>query len=345
MRIKSIDENEKEIYDSAVSHPLQSFAWGEFKKAMGQNVERICLFDGNADEPASAFQISFHKIPFAGGTVGYLPKGRMADTEQIKALKEIAKKQKAVFIKLEPNVYADAGSADDVFSGEKKFLLRNGAVLGKNLFTEYNFHLDLTPSLDDLFAGFKSKTRYNTRLAEKKGVKIIEESTESGMETYIRLMLETTSRQKFFSHTPEYYRIMWNVIGKQENSMMRIFHAMYQDKALVSWIIFLFNGKLYYPYGASSDECREVMASNLMMWEMIKYGHEKSCTCFDLWGSLGPEPDCKDPWYGFHRFKEGYSPALARNIGTFDLVYKNFMYKSFNLADKLRWFILRRLRR
>jgi len=345
MQIRSVTENEKELYDSAVSHPLQSYAWGEFKKAAGQNVERNYIYDSDINKPVSAFQVSFHKIPYTGGTVGYLPKGCMADTDQINALKETAKKQKAVFIKMEPNVFARSGSGDDVFKEQKDFLLGNGAVLGKSLFTKYNFHLDLTPSLDELFAGFKSKTRYNIRLAEKKGVKITEDSTESGMETYIRLMLETTSRQKFFSHTPEYYRTMWNVIGKQKNSMMRIFHAMYQEQPLVSWIIFLFNRKLYYPYGASSDAYREVMASNLMMWEMIKYGHEKSCACFDLWGSLGPDPDAEDPWYGFHRFKEGYSPALMQNIGTYDLVYNKFMYKSFNLADKIRWFILRRLRR
>ena len=339
--IRAVSDNEKDLYDQAVSHPLQSFAWGEFKKAMGQNVERICIFNDN--KPVSAFQVSFHKIPYTGKTVGYLPKGCMPDADQINSLKETALKHRAIFIKLEPNVYAD--SADDVFKEQENFLLKNAAVRGKNLFTEYNFHLDLTSGIDELFANLRSKTRYNVRLAEKKGVEIIEDSSENGMETYIRLMQETTSRQKFFSHTPQYYRTMWNVIGKSKNSMMRIFHAMYQGQPLVSWIIFNFNGRLYYPYGASSDACREVMASNLMMWEMIKYGHEKSCKSFDLWGSLGPNPDAKDPWYGFHHFKEGYNPVLVKNLGTFDLVYKKFFYKSFNLADKIRWFILRGNRR
>ena len=338
--IKSISGDEKEIYDQAVSHPLQSFAWGEFKKAMGQSVERVCVLDN--EKNAGAFQVSFHKIPYTRGTVGYFPKGCMPDRIQIDALKEIAARQKAVFIKLEPNVYA---GSEGVFEKERKFLLENGALEGKNLFTKYNFQLDLTPGPDELFSNLRSKTRYNVRLAAKKGVEIIEDTTEGGMEIYIRLMQETTSRQKFFSHTPRYYRVMWKVIGERENSMMRIFHAMYNKQPLVTWIIFLFNGKLYYPYGASSDAYREVMASNLMMWEMIKYGHEKSCSCFDLWGSLGPAPDVNDPWYGFHHFKEGYNPVLVKNIGTYDLVYKKFFYNSFNAADKIRWFFLRRFRK
>jgi len=343
MQIRLISDNENGVYDKVVSHPLQSYDWGEFKKATGQKIERIGIYKD--EKLINALQVSFHKVPFTGGTVGYIPKGCMPDAGQFDALKEAAKRNKAIFIKLEPNVAAAAVNIENNLQPQRNFLMQNAAVNGKNLFTKFNFHLDLAPSADDLFNNFKSKTRYNIRLAVKKGVQIIEDTSENGMETYIRLMLETTSRQKFFSHTPQYYRTMWETIGRKENSMLHIFHAMYNDQALTSWIIFLFNGILYYPYGASSGAFREVMASNLIMWEMIKYGHENKCRCFDLWGSLGPNPDTKDPWYGFHHFKEGYNPALMENIGTYDLVYNKFLYKSFNAADKIRWFLLRTFHR
>ncbi|MDR0463498.1 MAG: aminoacyltransferase [Treponema sp.] len=343
MQVRSISESEKDIFNSVVTHPLQSYDWGEFKKATGQKIERIGIFDN--EKLVNAFQVSFHKIPVIGRTAGYIPKGCMPDADQLTALKEAARKNKAVFIKLEPDIAAAAEISENILKSKKDFLLQNKAVNGKNLFTKFNFHLDLTPGIDDIFSNLKSKTRYNVRLAMKKGVQVVEDTSEKGMETYIRLMQETTSRQKFFSHTPQYYRTMWETIGRKENSMMHIFHAMYNDQSLTSWIIFLFNGKLYYPYGASSDAFREVMASNLMMWDMIKYGHENKCVCFDLWGSLGKNPDIKDPWYGFHHFKEGYNPALMENIGTYDLVYNKFLYKSFNAADKLRWFLLRTFHR
>ena len=343
MQVRSISESEKDIFNSVVTHPLQSYDWGEFKKATGQKIERIGIFEN--EKLVNAFQVSFHKIPVIGRTAGYFPKGCMPDADQLAALKEAARKNKAVFIKLEPDIAAAAEISKNILKSKKDFLLQNKAVNGKNLFTKFNFHLDLTPGIDDIFNNLKSKTRYNVRLAMKKGVQVVEDTSEKGMETYIRLMQETTSRQKFFSHTPHYYRTMWETIGRKENSMMHIFHAMYNDQSLTSWIIFLFNGKLYYPYGASSDAFREVMASNLMMWDMIKYGHENKCVCFDLWGSLGKNPDIKDPWYGFHHFKEGYNPALMENIGTYDLVYNKFLYKSFNAADKLRWFLLRTFHR
>jgi lipid II:glycine glycyltransferase (peptidoglycan interpeptide bridge formation enzyme) len=183
------------------------------------------------------------------------------------------------------------------------------------------------------------------RLAIKKGVEIVEDSSEAGMETYIRLMLETTQRQKFYSHSPEFFRSMWQVIGRAENSMMRVFHARYEGQTLVAWIVFVFNGKLYYPYGASSDQHREVMASNLMMWRVIQYGKANGCTDFNMWGALGPVPDEHDSFYGFHRFKQGYGSVLMENVGTYDLVYNKAGYRLFGLLNDLRWRYLRLRRR
>jgi lipid II:glycine glycyltransferase (peptidoglycan interpeptide bridge formation enzyme) len=347
MLIRPVEANERGVYDKVVDHPLQSFIWGEFKKSMGQKVERIGFFanDGSLEH---ALQVTYHDVPVLGGTVGYVPKSFMPDQEQLQVLKDLAEKHQTIFTKLEPNVatpVVNSASNTAGFAAVNKFMLNNGARVGKPLFTKYNFHLNLTPSIDDLFANLASKTRYNVRLAMKKGVQIIEDTSESGMETFIRLMLETTNRKKFFSHTPEYYRAMWKTIGRDKESILHIFHAVYNNQVLVSWIIFVFNGKIYYPYGASSDAYKEVMASNLMMWEAISYGHDKGCSVFDMWGSLGPEPNKKDAWYGFHHFKEGYNPTLMENLGTYDLVYNNLNYQLFNLADNLRWMKLRLLGR
>jgi len=105
---------------------------------------------------------------------------------------------------------------------------------------------------------------------------------------------------------------------------------------------------LYYPYGASRSAHRDVMASNLMMWEMIRFGKAQGCRMFDMWGSLGPEPDPNDPWFGFHRFKKGYGGDLVEFLGTYDLVLNEPLYKVFRVAENVRWKLLKlkaRLRR
>jgi lipid II:glycine glycyltransferase (peptidoglycan interpeptide bridge formation enzyme) len=62
---------------------------------------------------------------------------------------------------------------------------------------------------------------------------------------------------------------------------------------------------------------------------------------FDLWGALGPNPDPHDPWYGFHRFKEGYHPDLVEYVGSYDLVINPFLYQLYCLGDTIRWGLLK----
>jgi len=123
--------------------------------------------------------------------------------------------------------------------------------------------------------------------------------------------------------------------------MLRVFTAVYEEKVLVSWIMFVFNGVLYYPYGASRSIHRDVMASNLMMWEMIRFGKQQGCKSFDMWGSLGPEPNEKDPWFGFHRFKKGFGGELVEFLGTYDLVTNPPLYPIYRIVEDLRWKALR----
>jgi lipid II:glycine glycyltransferase (peptidoglycan interpeptide bridge formation enzyme) len=336
MLIREIYPEEKRFYNQVVDHPQQAWEWGEFKKLTGTKVERIGFFENG--ELKKAFQVTFHPLPYIGKTAGYYPRGYMPDEDQLAALKKIGEKNNALFIKMEPNVFQPIDSV----SGHQtiaKFLTENGAVPGRPLFTPNTFILDLSKNEDELFAHLSSKTRYNVRKAKKSGVQIYENTTEEGMETYIKILEETTKRQHFYAHTPDYFRKMWQTLG--DSGIIRIFQAVYQDQVLASWVMFLFNGTLYYPYGASRSAHRDVMASNLLMWEMIRFGKQAGAKKFDMWGSLGKEPDKKNPWYGFHRFKKGYGGVINHFIGTYDLVIDHALYKPFRIVENLRWKFLR----
>lgn len=336
MIIRALRDDERPLYNQVVQHPLQSWEWGEFRKKTGVKLERIGVFEGK--ELKEAFEVTFHSVPYIGKTVGYLPKGPMPNEEQLDVLRQLGKRHNALFIKIEPDIAQPVGtpSAHEQIS---RFLVENGALPGRPLFTKYTFQLDLTKSKEKLFENLKSKTRYNVNLAAKKGVEIFENTTQEGMEQHIEIMGETTKRQGFYAHSPEYFRLLWGTLGN--SGILRIFNAVYDNKILVSWIMFKFNDVLYYPYGASRNIHREVMASNLMMWEMIMFGKSEGCHTLDMWGSLGPDADRKDSWFGFHKFKEGYGGTLMEFLGTYDVVVDSLMYKPFRVVEDLRWKWLR----
>ncbi len=337
MIIRAVNNAERLQFNAAATHPLQTWEWGEFRRATGVEVERLAVFDDNS-RLIEGITTTFHRVPLLGGTAGYYPKGGQPSEATLQALKTVGQKHHALFVKLEPNLMYPVNSGayyQDVID----LIKEQGGVPGQTLFTPYTFVLDLNPGVEDLFNNCKSKTRYNIRVARKKGVEIVEDTSLQGMADYLRLLAETTARQGFYAHGPEYFQTMWQVMG--ESGMLRILKAVYQGKVITAWILFFLNGVGYYPYGASSREYREVMANNLMMWEALMLAKREGCSQFDMWGSLGPNPDPNHKWYGFHRFKEGYGGTLMESLGTYDLVVNPPVYQVFKVGNALRWAWLR----
>jgi len=305
-------------------HPLQSQEWAEFRTKTGVKVVRL-----------KNFQVFFHSMPKLPYTVGYLPKSALPTQKEFDELLKIGQQQKAIFIKVEPNLNFPAGRVNQQV---RQFLLQSCRP-GEDHFHRYTFQLDLTKPEEALLAAMKPKTRYNIRLAERRGVKVIPDKSAQAFATYLQLMWATTQRQGFYSHTRQYHRLLWETF--KDTDIYQLFLAKYKNKVLAAYVFFVYDQVLYYPYGASSREHREVMAPHALFWEAIKFGKQKNCRLFDMWGSLGPEADPQDPWFGFHRFKAGFGGQLRESIGAYDLVINPWLYRVYQIANKLRWVILK----
>ncbi len=336
MLVRKLTEKDKNSYDKAVSHVIQSWEWGEFRKKTGIEVVRLGEFEGK--KLKSAYQFTIHKVPFLKQKIGYFPKGPMPTKLMVDGLRSIGKEKNVAFFKLEPDV-----ETSDQRPGSSKLMKLGLVKAKKSLFTKYNFVLDLTKTEEQLLAGMHPKTRYNIKVAQKKGVEVYESTNDKDFEIYSKLYFETTKRQKYYGHTPHYHRLMWETL--KESGMARVLVARYQKTPLVAWMLFSFGDTLYYPYGGSSDLHRDVMASNLVAWEAIKLGRKLKLKSFDMWGALGSNPDPKDPWHGFHRFKAGYGARHVEYIGSYDLVIEPLYYHALNAADWLRWILLKASRR
>jgi lipid II:glycine glycyltransferase (peptidoglycan interpeptide bridge formation enzyme) len=307
-----------------MKHPLQTKDWAEFRRKTGVKVIET-----------KDFILTLHPFPFTNYTIGYLPKGNFPTKAAIEDLKRIGREENAIFIQLEPNV-------EDNKELEEKIINLGLVKSAHPLFTQYTFVLDITPSEEELLKSMSQKTRYNIRLAEKKGVKVIEDNSNKAFEDYLKLLEETTKRQGFYAHTPLYHKLMWETLKTRNSELSaHLLKADYNGSTLVSWILFVCGDTLYYPYGASSTKFKEVMASNLIMWEAIRFGKKLGLKKFDMWGSLGENPDPNDPWYGFHKFKQGYGAKLVKFVGSYDLVINPLFYNGYKIADKIRYILLK----
>lgn len=329
MTVREVTGDSQLIWDKVVNHPLQSWAWGDFRRYQGIRVVRLGVYEKN--KLIDGYQLTLHPLPLSKMTIGYFPKGPGINSLMVKALSELAAKYQTVFIQIEPNVIRS--------SGLKAFSFKNLLVSQHPLFTKYTFILDLTKSEEELMRQMHPKTRYNLRLAQKHQVKIQEDNSDAAFSQYLKLTGETTARQKFYAHNENYHLHMWEILKKA--GIAHLFTAAYQNEILAAWIVFVFKDTVYYPYGASSRQYREVMAPNLLLWEIARWAKAKGIKYFDLWGAMGPEPDTNDPFFGFHRFKLGYGPKHVEFVGSYDLIFRPVIYRIYCIADNLRWFILK----
>ena len=203
---KILTDEYKSAYDKLVTNVIQSWEWGEFRKKMGIDLVRLGEFDGN--KLTSAYQLTFHPVPFFKNiTIGYLPKGPIPTKTMVKALIDLGARKRTAFIKIEPNIIYDLKTTND----ERLTLL--GLIRStKSLFTKYNFLVDLTQSEENLLSKMHPKTRYNIKLAQKKGVKVYDSTADSDFKTYLKLYFETTKRQKYFGHSPAYHQKVWETL-------------------------------------------------------------------------------------------------------------------------------------
>lgn len=314
-------------FNKQALHPLQTWEWGEARKKTGVEVLRLSQYKEN--NLVNVFQLTFHSLfpspqsLIPNYKIGYLPRSVFPTKDVLDFLYDYGKKNKTVFIKIESYV-----EKSKLQVASDKLQLSNHP-----LFPVWTQILDLNKSEDELLKSFHSKTRYNIRLAEKKGVKIREMSDDKGFEIFSMLYFETCKRQKYFGHTPSYHKIIWDNLKK---GISHILIAFYDDVPLSAYELFYFKNTLYYPYGGTSVEHRNLMASNLLMWEAIKLGKKLGANKFDMWGSLGPNYDPTNPWSGFTRFKEGYGTKFVEFIGSYDLVINPVLYKIYNAVYYLR---------
>jgi len=315
--------------DKIATHPLQTSFWAEFRREWGNEVLET-----------KYGILTLHKLPFISYKVGIFEKGSAPTKTMLRNLRKIGKENNLIFIKLEPNVIKTNSTI--------QLLGRSGAVPGKTVFTPSTFWIDLKPSEEDLMKSFHPKTRYNIRLADRNGVKVSEDGSDKTFERYLNLTRETVNRQGFYAHTEKYHRLMWKYLNKQPttNNLQPIAHllaATYnppshkadsiasasEGQVITTWILFSWKDFLYYPYGASTEKYKNVMANNLMMWEAIKFGKKMGLKTLDLWG--------REEGKGFTKFKEGYNPKVIEFLGTWDLVINKPMYFLYKIGEWIHW--------
>lgn len=295
---------------------LQSWQWGEFLESEGKVVERFASGEARC-------QVVRMPLP-RGFFYGYVPRGPLADSSKASdALLQgiVDHLTGAVFVR-----------ADLLYSSALASVCRIKDVQPADTLVT-----SLESSAEELLANMHQKTRYNIRLAERKGVQVIERAdTDKYIGDFVRLVNDTAARHGIRAHGAEHYKKILKALdgeGGAPHAYLSV--AMYADQIVAANMMIDWAGQRVYLHGASSNVHKSVMAPYVLHWKLMQEAKALGLTRYDWWG-IAPEGVESHPLKGVTRFKMGFGGERVSLPGTFDLVARSIWYRLYRLAKRLR---------
>lgn len=330
--IESVDSDER--WDELLSplpnaHFLQSGAWLQFKGDYGWTAHRYRLRGANGDLGYAGVLTRRLARVF---TVAYVPRGPLlvepgrASLDQVLAcLEPLARRNRWLLLKVDPEIWDDEAT-----TWAQPTLRARGWRPGEEVQFRNTVQLPLTGTDDDILAAMKPKTRYNVRLATRRGVTVRPLAVEELPFVY-DLYRRTALRDGFIVRPRSYYQQLWgSLMGA---GMAVVLGAELQDRLLAALVAVAYGRTCWYFHGASQDEGRTHMPTYLLQWEAMRWGRARGCTTYDLWGAPEALDDPDHPMAGVLRFKLGFGGQVREGLGAWDYAPSPLLYRLYGIAS------------
>lgn len=347
-------------------HILQTYQWGEVKKGFGWQPHFLELPGNDSDAHDAAAMVLVRQIKFWGlavpFTIAYVPKGPLfqsLDFENsvpyvLKSLIDFARSQNSIFVKIDPDILIGEGENEsDTNESGTAFINRlrqDGWTFSASQIQFRNTVLiDLTDDEELLLARMKQKTRYNIRLAERKGV-VVRIGGLTDIDLLYDMYRETASRDGFIIREKAYYSKVWQTYFRASdtpfpdsgNEPFAVpYIASFDGEPIAAIIVFYFAGRAWYLYGMSLNKHRNKMPNYLLQWKAMCHARQLGVKEYDLWGA----PDNfneDDPMWGVYRFKTGFGGKTIRTIGAWDYPVMPIWYRFYTRLIPLVLNLMRR---
>ncbi|MGC9082985.1 MAG: lipid II:glycine glycyltransferase FemX [Anaerolineae bacterium] len=313
------------------AHILQTAEWGELKAALGWSPQRVAV--GEDGVPRAGALVLYRRLPLGVGTLAYVPRGPLVDWERpeevaelLEALAGAARARRAVALIIEPDL-PDESRWRELLAAQGFRPSPLGSIQPRRTLV-----VDIGRDEADILAAMKPKTRYNIRLAERKGVTVWE-GTEADFPAFHRLMAETAARDRFGVHEPAYYERAYHLFVPRDRA--RLLMAGVEGEPVAALMVFALGRRAWYFYGASGNAHREKMPTYRLQWEAMCWARSRGCTEYDLWGVPDEDEERleaefarrQDGLWGVYRFKRGFGGRLVRMVGAWERPLRPALYR------------------
>jgi len=333
MQVSCLHANERILWDTFLRKQpfftlLQSWAWGEFKEELGWVAYRVVVRDNG--EIVAGAQMLVKPLPL-GMSIAYVPRGpaRTWLNEDVAhllftELKRIARKNRAIFLKIEPAIDNTPEMQDFL----QRYQFRQSRIKNQ---PQATILLNLNQGQDEILSQMRRQTRRYIRRAEKEGITIRFGMAED-LPTYLNLMGLTGRRKRFAIRNQKYYQSEWETLSRNEHGALLL--ACHQGQVIAARVIYCF-GSHAAEFHAGSMAVPGLHPNYLLVWEGIKWAQSKGCATYDMWGipdEIGEgdeevkQTERNDGLWGVYQFKRGFSTNIVSYIGAYDHIFVPSLY-------------------
>lgn len=337
--IKELSKDEyHDAWHRLNASPLQAWQWGELKKETWE-VERLGVYD--KEVLISIGTVFLRKFPFSALTkifgfekLAYIPRGiAVQDVKYFKQILEelgnYLKGKKVAFILLDP---------------DRDFLIRNWnrefedslkaegwRVAGTSIEPNQTDVLRIDKDDEDLLSAMKPKWRRNIKKAQRDGVKIGEVCDRDAVDKFYSVIKDVEKNTKFKVRKKRYFRKMWDVLSQE--GLIRIFVATYKDEVIASYLVLVTDTAAFEIYGGAASRGRDLEASYLLKWEIIRIMRTGGRKFYDHWG-VAPKDSDKHSLSGISYFKNGFGGKYVQFLPQYVKVFKTLAYCGYRLFGR-----------
>jgi len=323
------------VKDQPRAHILQRAGWGTLKAEFGWRVTRVALVDDG--HVVAGAQILLRSLPFGVGSMGYLPMGPYAASDEAltrlwDAIDGRMREEGAAFLKWEPGIFE--GGLPDIerwgFRESHQTIQPPSTIL-----------VNVTEDDDDLLSRMSQSTRRKVRISGRKGVEYYH-GTRDDVKTFTDMVETTGSRNEFGVHDPAYYEMAYDLFVDEGTATLIL--AEHEGDPLAGIMVFGTGRTAWYLYGASVRHKRKLMATYGVQWEAMKWARSKGFHDYDMWGIPDEDEetledefrDRSDGLWGVYQFKRGFGGEVVRSAGAWDKIYNPLIYTAYWTATQLR---------
>ena len=202
-----------------------------------------------------------------------------------------------------------------------------------NILPSDTVFINLQKDEKTLLREMKSKTRYNVRLAMRKGVRVRKAGLKD-LDTWYTLYKETCRRKRLFLHDMKFFKTILEIQAHDSRSPAEVELLIAEiNKKPIAAMFLVFSGqRATYLYGSSTSGNRRYMAAYALQWAALRRAKKKGCEKYDMFG-VSPQPDPAHPLYGLYRFKVGFGGDLFHRMGCWDYPLDLKTYEMYSAAE------------